>query len=209
MKRAVPLLLLVLATGCPSTLKNSRVRPDYAATDRASLKRLVVVTAPAAPEGAPEQLGELWSRIARRYVNLKRNFIVKAHTSLPKRPDAAALQALCTEAAEGLEGVLLLEPTSVRRVGDGEGVEAAVHAQLTRCTDGQEVWSAEAAGSFSSVDKGVTDSAALWTEGLDPAVVPYAAPAFNLLRPTLESLPEPAPLATEEELVEKGEAELF
>ena len=209
MKRAVPLLLLLLATGCTSTLKNSRVRPDYESVDRARLKRLVVVTAPAPAE--PEQLGELWSRIARRYVNQKRNFIVKAHTSLPGRADAAELKRLCAEAAEGLEGVLLLEPTELRRVGSGKdaGVEEAVHARLLRCSDGQEVWSANAAGSFESDDAQLKESATLWTNGLSPSVEPYAAPAFRLLRPTLDSLPEPTPPATDEETMEKGDAELF
>ena len=210
MMRAAPLpLLLLLLSGCASTLKSSRVRQDYEAQDQARLKRLVVLTAPA-PEGQ-EPVGELWSRIARRYVNQKRHFIVKAHAAHPERPDAAALQALCTEAAEGLEGVLWLEPVDLRRVGEGPdaGVEAGVRAQLTRCSDGQEVWRAEAAGSFPSQDEELRESVELWTSGLDESVQAYAAPAFRLLRPTLDSLPEPTPLVTDEEVMEKGEAEAF
>lgn len=208
-RRAVPLLLLLLLSGCASTLKSSRVRPDYETADKASLKRLVVLTAPA-PEGQ-EPLGELWSRIARRYVNQKRHFIVKAHAAHLERPTPASLKLLCTEAAEGLEGVLWLEPVDVRRVGQGKdaGVEAGVRAQLTRCSDGQEVWRAEAAGSFPSEDPELQESAALWTSGLEPSVEPYAAPTFRLLRPTLDSLPEPTPLVTDEEVMEKGEAEAF
>lgn len=207
--RVVPLALLLLLSGCASTLKSSRVRPDYETQDKARLKRLLVLTAPAVP-GTPPQLGELWSRVARRYVNQKRNFIAKAHGSQDARPDAGALRTLCQE-GEGLEGVLLLEPTRVRRVGSGGdvGVEAAVRAQLLRCTDLQEVWAAEAAGSFPSEDPQLKESAQLWTQGLEPAVEPYAAPAFRLLRPLLDSLPEPTPPASDEETIEKGEAELF
>jgi probable lipoprotein (TIGR04455 family) len=209
LKRALVSLVLLLLPACASTLKSSRVSPDYAQADRASLKRLRVLTAPV-PAGVDPQLGELWSRVARRYVNQKRNFIAKAHGSLPTRPDADALRAACTE-EEGLEGLLWLEPTQVTRVGKGPdaGVEAAVHAQLLRCRDLREVWAADAAGSFASEDAQLKESAALWTQGLEPSVEPYAAPAFRLLRPLLDSLPEPTPPSSDEETIEKGEAELF
>ncbi len=209
LRRTIPLALLLVASGCASTLKSSRVRPDYEAQDKARLKRLVVLTAPA-PEGQ-EPVGELWSRIARRYVNQKRHFIVKAHAAHLERPTPDSLKQLCTEAAEGLEGVLWLEPVDVRRVGTGPqaGVEAGVRAQLTRCADGQEVWRAEAAGSWPSEDPELKESVELWTQGLDASVLPYAAPTFRLLRPTLDSLPEPTPLVTDEEVMEKGEAEAF
>ncbi len=209
LRRTITLALLLVASGCASTLKSSRVRPDYEAEDKARLKRLVVLTAPA-PEGQ-EPVGELWSRIARRYVNQKRHFIVKAHATHLERPTPDSLKQLCAEAAEGLEGVLWLEPVDVRRMGTGPeaGVEAGVRAQLTRCADGQEVWRAEAAGSWPSEDPELKESVELWTQGLDASVLPYAAPTFRLLRPTLDSLPEPTPLVTDEEVMEKGEAEAF
>lgn len=209
MKRAIVPLALLLLPACASTLKSSRVSPDYEQADKARLKRLRVLTAPV-PAGVDPQLGELWSRVARRYVNQKRNFIAKAHGALPTRPDAATLRAQC-EDGEGLEGLLWLEPTQVTRVGKApeQGVEAAVHAQLLRCTDLREVWAADAAGSFPSEDAQLKESAALWTQGLEPSVEPYAAPAFRLLRPLLDSLPEPTPPSSDEETIEKGEAELF
>jgi probable lipoprotein (TIGR04455 family) len=185
------LLVAVALTGC-ATVRMHRVREDYDSVDRTRTKRLVVVTQPL-PDGQPKA-GELFSLVARRYVNQKRNFLVKDNTA---SADAVDVKKLC---AEGIEGVLQLAP-NLKRVG--EGVEGELKAQLLRCTDGQEVWAAEAGGSFESKDARLADVTAQYVSEIGAEVEPYVAPAFNLLRPTLDTLPNPD--LTEEDINEKIE----
>jgi probable lipoprotein (TIGR04455 family) len=189
---ALPLLALSLAAGC-SAVRMSRVRPDYAQVDRTATKRLVVVTAPA-PEGK-ESLGQLWSVMARRYVNQNRDFIAKESR-------VAAEGFVPTEAcAEGVEGVMVLAPRGVQQ--RGQGVEAQVLAQLFRCSDGQEVWAAEAGGSWESDNALFAAQRTQYVTELGEEVAPYVAPSFQLLKAVLDTLPQP--LLSEDDVVEKIE----
>ena len=197
MNRLALVLGLVMLAGC-STVKSSRVRPDYETVDKTQVKRLVVVTQPL-PEGL-QQVGELWSLIARRYVNQNRDFIARSNLALPGNPEDPSFKGLCVE---NLEGVLWLSP-NVKRTGNG--VEASVKAQLLRCRDGQEVWAAEAAGSWPSEDERYKELTAQYASELGPEVEPYVAPSFRLLSATLDTLPHPK-LSDEEvnEKIELGE----
>ncbi|MHB8877053.1 MAG: MXAN_6521/LA_1396 family lipoprotein [Myxococcaceae bacterium] len=194
MRGALGLAVLAAALAAPgcSAVKMHRVRPDYEQVDKTRTKRLVVVTQPL-PDGQ-EKVGQLFSLVARRYVNQKRNFIVKKDLA-----QAGAFQpaALC---GEGLEGVLWLQPTLKRA---GEGVEASVRAMLLRCSDGQEVWAADAGGSFASTDELLKQVTADYAAELGAEVTAYVAPAFNLLRPTLDTLPDP--VLTDDDVTEKIE----
>ncbi|PTL81329.1 MXAN_6521/LA_1396 family lipoprotein [Vitiosangium sp. GDMCC 1.1324] len=194
MNRLALVLGLVLLAGC-ATVKGSRVRSDYEAVDKTQVKRLVVVTQPL-PDGKQE-VGELWSLVARRYVNQNRDFIARSNVALAGSPEDASFKGLCVD---NLEGVLWLSP-DVRRKGNG--VEAAVKAQLLRCRDGQEVWSAEAAGSWPSDDARYMELTAQYTGELGPEVSPYVAPTFRLLSATLDTLPRPQ--LNDEDVTEKIE----
>ena len=197
MNRLALVLGLVLLAGC-ATVRSSRVRPDYETVDKTQVKRLAVVTQPL-PDGKQE-VGELWSLIARRYVNQNRDFIAKANLALPGNPEDTSHKGLCVE---GIEGILWLSP-DVKRAGNG--VEAAVKAQLLRCRDGQEVWAAEAAGSWPSEDERYTALTAQYTSELGPDVAPYVGPTFRLLSATLDTLPRPQLNdADVEEKIELGE----
>jgi probable lipoprotein (TIGR04455 family) len=177
-------LLLLLAAGgvlagC-SAVKHAQVRPDWATVDALRVKRLLVVTAPFTEGG--EATAQLWSRMARRTVNQRRDFIAKEEKALPSLEQATAL------CGEGIEGVLWLRPSLERK---GSGVEARVNASLNRCVDGEAVWTAEAAGSWPSVDPEIEGTVASFAAGLDASVQPYAAPSFRLLKATLDTLPNP------------------
>ena len=198
MNRLVLVLGLALLAGC-ATVKSSRVRPDYETTDKTRVKRLAVVVQPM-PDNR-QQLGDLWSLIARRHVNQNRRFIVKSNFARPGTPEDASFKDLC---AEGTEGVLWISPESVKLVG--KGVEAAVKAQLLRCVDGQEVWFAEAAGSWPSEDKGYALRKEQYTSELGAEAAPYVVPSLRLLTATLDTLPEPELNdADVEEKIEFGE----
>ncbi|MFL5356532.1 MXAN_6521/LA_1396 family lipoprotein [Archangium sp.] len=194
MNRLALVLGLVLLAGC-TTVKSSRVRPDYETVDKTQVKRLAVVTQPL-PDGKKE-VGELWSLVARRYVNQNRDFIAKANVALDGNPEDPAFKGLCVE---NLEGILWLSP-DVKRTGNG--VEASVKAQLLRCRDGQEVWAAQAAGSWPSEDERYKELTAQYTSELGPEVSPYVAPTFRLLSATLDTLPRPQ--LNDEEVTEKIE----
>lgn len=194
MNRLALVLGLVLLAGC-ATVKNSRVRSDYETVDKTQVKRLVVVTQPL-PDGKKE-VGELWSLVARRYVNQNRDFIAKANVALDGNPEDTSFKGLCVE---NLEGILWLSP-EVKRTGNG--VEASVKAQLLRCRDGQEVWAAQAAGSWPSEDERYKELTAQYTGELGPEVGPYVAPTFRLLSATLDTLPRPQ--LNDEEVTEKIE----
>lgn len=194
--RSVLVLVALVTTSACSIVKSSRVRPDWEQVDRNRVKRLAIVTTPL-PAGDPK-VGEMWSAIAARHVDLKREFIVKSLVALPAVEGQEDLKtSLCVE---GLDGLLLLKP-DVTKVG--EGVEAALNGHLFRCVDGEEVWAAEAAGSWPSKEEKLTQTIADYTEEFGPEVQPYVVASYHLLRDTLDTLPNPT--LTEEEQGEKIE----
>lgn len=181
-KRLALMLGLAVLTAC-ATVKNSFTRPDYEQVDKERVKRLVVVTQPL-PDGK-QALGELWSLIARQYVNQNRDFLVKQNLTQAEPATPASLKALCIE---GIEGVLLLDPQVKLNKDD---VDVAVRARLMRCADSEDVWSAEAAGSWGSRDEKFRERAAQYVQQLGPEVEPYVVPSYKLLQATLDTLPNP------------------
>ncbi|MCA3015107.1 MAG: MXAN_6521/LA_1396 family lipoprotein [Myxococcaceae bacterium] len=172
---------LALVSGC-SVVKAYTVRDDWATVDRAKVKRLVVVVQPL-PDGQ-EKAGELFARVARRYVNMKRDFLVKQERASATLP---ALATLCG-GDDAIEGVLRLSPVLTRR---GGGFEVELEGALLRCGDGREAWTARAAGSFSSADERLVEVTKTYVGELGAEVEPYVAPAMNVLRPVLDTLPQP------------------
>jgi probable lipoprotein (TIGR04455 family) len=196
-KRLLPVLGLGLLSAC-STVKSQRVRGDYEQVDKHQVKRLVVVTQPL-PDSKPA-VGELWSLLARQWVNQNRNYIAKSNLALPARPEDTSFKGLCVE---GIEGVLWLDPSVALK---GDGAEAAVNARLTRCRDGEEVWAAEAAGSWGSKDEDYDQRVAQYVQELGEEVAPYVVPSAKLLAATLETLPNPQlNEADTDEKIELGE----
>jgi probable lipoprotein (TIGR04455 family) len=184
---------LAALAGC-SVVKSSRIRDDWQQVDRQRIKRLVVITQPL-PDGKA-QLGEMWSAIAARHVDLKRDFIIKEKLARGVGGPVEA-RTLC---AAGIEAVLWLAP-DVRQVG--KGIEAAVDGKLLRCADGEEVWSAQAAGSWESHEAGLQQTIQDYTAQFGPDVQPYVAASYHLLRAALDTLPNP--VLTEEDQSDKIE----
>lgn len=191
------LLTVVLAAslGC-ATVKTSHVTPDWKENDATQVKRLAVVVTPL-PKDDPK-LGDLWSTVARNYTNIKRDFIAKTAKSMPL-PAGQAFDPK-SQCGEGLEGVLWLAPTVVDQ---GDKVHETVVGKLVRCSDGSELWSAQAEGTWNRVDTSLSQMGANYVKDLGPDVEPYIAPTFHLLKPTLDTLPNPK--LTDQEQVEKAE----
>lgn len=192
MKRlALPVLLVAVSSSC-SVVKRAYVRDDWQATDAAAVKRLAVVVQPL-PEGQAKA-GEAFARIARRYVNQKRDFLVKVERFEDTAPELASLCG----GDDAIEGVLWLHPTLVAK---GDGFEASLAASLVRCADGREAWAADAGGSFPVKDDGLVEVTGVYVRELGPEVERYVPVAMNLLRPVLDTLPQPT--LTEDDLTEK------
>lgn len=186
---AVRALLLLLLTSC-SVVKMSRLGDDWETQEKNRLKRIAVLVQPL-PDGN-EKVGAMFARVARRYVHMKRNFLVKADAARP------AAQERTADCGEGIDGILWLEP-KVKSLGDG--IEANVKAQLLRCADGKDVWAAEAGGSFKSYDEGLKEVAANYGRENGAEVERYVPAAMNVLRPMLDTLPQPE--LTEADVEEK------
>ncbi len=178
--------LLALLSGC-SVVKMARVRDDWPTAYATKVKRLTVVVQPL-PNGQ-QKAGEAWARIVRRYVNMKRNFLVRAELVQP------APVELATVCVEGTEGMLWIKPVVTP---SGDGFEASVEARLVRCGDGIELWAADAGGSFSKKDERLIEVTAIYGKEYGPEVEPYVPLAMNILRPMLDTLPNPV-LTKEEE----------
>lgn len=190
MKRLTLVLLFGLSS-C-SIVKAARIRDDWAQADQRAVKRLVVVVQPL-PEGS-QKAGEAFARIARRYVNQKRDFLVKQEVVQAEPPKLAELCG----GDEAIEGVLFLKP---RLEAVGSGFEAELSGALARCGDGREAWTGLAAGSFPSKDPRLVEVTSIYVQELGPEVERYVPPALNLLRPLLDTLPQP--ILTEADLDEK------
>jgi probable lipoprotein (TIGR04455 family) len=183
MTKRLALAVGLLTLAACATVKNSFTRPDYAQVDRERVKRLAVVTQPF-PAGK-QALGELWSLIARQYVNQNRDFLVKANVTLAEPATREALKAQCVE---GIEGVLLLDP---QVAATKTGADVAVRARLMRCVDGEDVWSAEAAGNWDSSDEKFRERTAQYVQQFGAEVEPFVVPTYKLLQATLDTLPKP------------------
>lgn len=181
MTRSFLLVVLALSAGC-SIVKRYTVVDDWATVDRSKVKRLAVLVQPL-PDGS-EKAGELFARIARRYVNMKRDFLVKQEKFAATAPD---LTSLCG-GDDAIEGVLFLTPTLTKK---GTGFEIEVKASLKRCGDGRASWTAEAGGSFPSKDELLVELTKTYVGELGAEIEPYVAPAMNVLRPVLDTLPQP------------------
>lgn len=189
MKRLIlPALVLVSCT----PLRSAVVRDDWARDDAPHVKRLAVVVQPL-PDGK-EKAGEAWARVARRYVNQKRDFLVKKELT---QAGAVERSAVCG-GDDAIEGVLLITPTLVAK---GDGFEVEVTGALQRCSDGREAWKASAGGSFASKDKLLVEVTNVYVQEFGEEVAPYVPPALNVLRPLLDTLPQP--VLTEADLDEK------
>ncbi len=179
MKRVIP--LLVLASSC-SIVKSAQVRDDWKQGDANSVKRLAVVVQPLPDSQA--KAGEAWARIARRYVNQKRDFLVKKELA---QVEAVQLADVCG-GEDAIEGVLFLKPTVKAQ---GEGFEIEVAGALARCSDGREAWSGTAAGSFPAKDPLLVEVTNIYAQEFGEEVSRYVPPALNVLRPLLDTLPQP------------------
>ncbi len=181
---AAVVLVLGLVLGACSAVQQVHTRPDYQQVDRTRTVRIAVVTAPS-PQGQVA-IGKLWSLIAQRYANHHRDFLATPAVAAVQLPAAATAG---TEHCIGpVQGVLHLQPTSRP---DGDEIEVSVRARLSRCVDGETIWSARGAGTWASNDDELTQVTRRYSAELGASVTSHVAPTFRLLRQVLATLPRP------------------
>lgn len=191
---SVIFVALAVLSGCGSVVRSTQLRPDFDSVDKTQTTRVVIVVQPQ-PDQKPK-VAELWALMARRYVHLKRQYIVKAHTTSEAPASAFKAQEVCgstlTSLGEGerLEGVLWLEPTRVKGNEEGSQFEMGARGRLLRCSDGEQIWTAEGEGSWSAGDKDTLVQSWNYAAELGAEVGPYVAPSWGLLRPILDTLPD-------------------
>ena len=190
-RRLCWIALLGLVACGPSV--HSQVRSDYEQIDRTQVRRIEVVVAPL-PTGDALQ-GQLWSLLARRYINQHRYFIVKKHS--------AVAEFTLAQHCNGQEGALHL---AVVPAPAGAEVAVEVQGELLRCRDGEIVWSGTVKGKWRSDEANVAELRGHYVAELGAGVEPMVAPAFYALRALLETLPRPnLDEAAEMEKIELGE----
>ena len=137
-------------------------------------------------------VGAMFARVARRYVHMKRNFLVKADVAKAGALDRTG------ECVEATDAVLWLVPNVSAQ---GDGIEANVKGSLLRCSDGGEVWASEAGGSFNAYDEGLKEVAANYGRENGAEVERYVPAAMHVLRQGVEHRPQPE--LTEADVEEK------
>lgn len=184
---------LLALTGCASTVKHAKLRDDYAQVDQKRVKRLLVVASPLPTEGG-DKTAELVTRIARRDISLKRDFLIRETATM------SSMENWKARCENGLEGVLQLAPVFEK---SGDAVKASLKSTLLRCVDGEEVWSADASGTWDSNEAHVHEVKAQYVSELGEEVGPYVPAAFYLVRATIEAMPNP--VLNDEDINEKIE----
>lgn len=154
------------------------MRPDYETVDRTHILRLALVVAPLT--AGQQDVADLWSMMARKYVNQHRDFIV-----VTDRAEASVPADVC---ADRIEGALLI---SGRAVARGDTVEASVDARLFRCRDGAEIWATQAAGTWNTDDSDLVEARKYWVSQTSEIAGPYVVATFRLLTAALATLPNP------------------
>jgi probable lipoprotein (TIGR04455 family) len=196
--RSISLFALwaALLSSC-AVLKKSTTSPQWQLGDNVKVKRIAVVTM--MPEGLEPKAAEVMARVARRYVNLKRDFLVKQERVLPM--SQASTVANSCGGDDGIEGVLALRFDTFAAVPESSSFDATVNGALLRCADLAPSWTADAAGRFDRDDSKLVEVIQVYVREMGDVVRRYVAPAHNLLRPLLDALPNP--VLTESDKEEK------
>lgn len=189
MRRLELFVLAGLLGGC-SVVQHSAVRPDYDAADKTQTVRLIALAVPS-PNGDASR-GQLVAKIAQRYANHHRDFVVTTASTAAALPE--------DRCEDDRHGVLVLAAT----YHDGDEIGLALEAKLVRCRDGEEVWSAGGSGAWPREDPQISQVVAQYREEIGEDVVPYVPATFHLLRALLDTLPYPQ-LVDEDLVMEKIE----
>lgn len=176
---------LVLAA-C-GTVQSVYLHPEFSAVHANRIARLAIV-ADVVGEGARP---ELWLKLAQRYTNDHRDFLVKRAVE--------SAESSCNSGA--VDGIMSVHGTQQE---DGAQVLLTAVVSIQNCL-GQKIWEASASGTYDAVDPELVELARSYQDELGEDVATYVPGAFRILRDVLERLPQP--LLSDEYILEKIDLE--
>ncbi len=166
-----------LISGC--TIESYHLSDSWETQDKFQLKRTFVLVQ--APPGTPAHFVELAGRIARRYVNLKKDFLVLGNAPAQPEPVAALAET---------DGHLLLDFTEVH-LAQADDLRLRVTAQLLRNPGRGVVWKVVASRSDEPANEDLSRLTQRYVRELGDEVEPYVAPTFILMKRVFDTLPSP------------------
>lgn len=167
------------------------VKPDFAKTDRHTLKRVgVYVTR---TDAAPLKAYQLLARMTRRSMLQYKDYLAAAEGLLY---GADRWQSKCSE---DLDGVVSVE---VEEIADlGKEIAFTATFILRRCKDGVVVWKADGRTVSETNDADLAELAKVYRAEYGQIAERLAAPFFVLVKAAIATLPSPK--LNDEEIMEK------
>ena len=178
---------LLLASFACSSVHRRFTAGGYQKHPERMIKRIVILSRPSSQD---RDLAGLIGAMTRDVIRTNRNYLVYGTVSADR--DAA-------EACKIRDGVLKMSLARADAAGGSVALEIA--GELCRCSDQSVVWSATARGTGKSRNRSLKNLVQNYVEQHGRLAEVYAAPAFNLLKDIVETMPNPE--LTEEELMEK------
>lgn len=183
----------LFAPGC--AVRSVYVKPDFEQKDKNEVKRLAVGATPI--PGQQEKAAELLARMARRHINMHKDYLATEEQVLK---DPAGWRDLCGEEIHGVVRVMV-----ARLLSEGGDLTVDMTADLQRCDSSALVWKVEIDDTNEQKNEDLKELAGVYRREFGEVADALAAPFFVLLKTAFDSLP--SPVLTDEETMEKIELE--
>jgi probable lipoprotein (TIGR04455 family) len=155
------------------------------------IKRIVIISEPS-PQN--KDLAGLISAMTRDLIKTNRNYLVYGTVSTERE---------VAEACKTRDGVLKMRVDKADAAG--ERIDLEMTGELRRCSDNSVIWSATAGASGKSRNRSLNNLVQNYVEEYGNQAEVYAAPAFDIIKDIVETMPNPE--LTEDELMEKIDLE--
>jgi probable lipoprotein (TIGR04455 family) len=183
------LILLLALGGC--AVRSVFVKPDYATTERLTLKRIGVYATPL--RNAPPQAAQLLARIARRYILQHKDYLAQRDGVIET---SASWRGKCDQPVHGIVTVAV---NALKLTEKSLTLDASM--TLRRCTTGTTIWRVEIRDTNDRQDADLAQLAKVYRAEFGEVADSYAAPFFIAIKSAFKSMPSPQ--LTEEEVMEK------
>ena len=178
---------MMLASFACTSVRHRFVVEGYQKNPGQMIKRIVI-----ASDSFPQDrdLAALISAMTRDLIKANKNYLVFG---------TVATEREVAEACKTLDGVVKMSVT--RADAAGARIDLEITGELLRCSDNSAVWNASGRASGKSRSPSLQNLVQNYVGKYGDHAEVYAAPAFNILRDIVETMPNPE--LTEDELMEK------
>lgn len=195
-KNTMPMIALsiLFCLACCSSVDHVFLKSGYHENEQKTLKRIVLATNPGS--FTKNDVSGLLIVVARDFLSVQKNYIIYSPNKNFKKN--SSWREHC-KVNKKLNGVLV---HSIQLLGHVDSnTSLGVQATLYDCHSGEIVWQAYAQDKYKSIDPGLKNVIASYSNRVSPNFKFMAGPAYLLIRDLFESLPEP--VLTEKEKDEK------